>query len=401
MAASSEPLYTLRAGWRRRGWIVSSGDAVIPEAIVRENVSRLRDLMSAEDLVAVLVFHPSNMLAFTGTPHAASDRLTCGAVTREGEVHVICPAFERPAVAGAESIATVHTWEEHEDPYRCFAEALRRAGVRSGRLGLDGRIWLRAWQAFGDACDGLRLEPAEALLREVRIIKSPAAQELLRAAQRSGEQVFFKLREMIRPGVSELELYRDLQAHFDRQGLAVDPMIQSGPNGAVPHNPPGRRRLQEGDNLVVDSVIAVDGFNNDLTRTFAIGEPSPRAKQAYQAVRRAQAAAIEAAGPGVECGELDRIVRAIITEAGFGEFFTHRLGHGIGIEGHEPPYLVGGNTEKLRPGMCVTVEPGTYVPGEFGVRIEDDLLITENGCEVIHDELPTDVTEAFGGEKRG
>ena len=207
--------------------------------------------------------------------------------------------------------------------------------------------------------------------------------------------MFFKLREMIQPGVSELELYRELHAHYAKEGLAVDPLIQSGPNGSVPHNPPGQRRLQEGDNLVVDSVIVVDGFTNDLTRTYALGEPSPRAKQAYQAVRRAQAAAIEAARPGVACGELDRIARAIITEAGFGEFFTHRLGHGMGIEGHEPPYLVGGNAERLRPGMCMSVEPGTYVPGEFGVRIEDDILITEDGCEVIHGELATDVTDAF------
>jgi Xaa-Pro dipeptidase len=374
---------------------VSLAGATIPETIVRENVARLRELMESEDFAAVVVFHTSNMLAFTGTPHSASDRLTCGAVTREGEVHVICPAFERPAVSGAENVATVHTWEEHEDPYRCFAEALKRAGVRSGRLGLDGRIWLRTWRALGQVCDGMELQSAETLLREVRIIKSPAAQELLRAAHRRGEQVFFALREMIRPGVSEIELYRELHARFGKEGLAVDPLIQSGPNGAIPHNPPGQRQLKQGDNLVVDSVIVVDGFTNDLTRTFALGEPGPRAKQAYKAVRQAQAAAIEAARPGVECRELDRIARTIITEAGFGEFFTHRLGHGMGIECHEPPYLVGGNTETLRPGMCMTVEPGTYVPGGFGVRIEDDILITEDGCEVIRGELKTDVTDAF------
>jgi Xaa-Pro dipeptidase len=374
---------------------VSRIGSSIPETIVRENADRLRELMSLDDLAAVLLFDPSNMLAFTGTPHAAWDRLTCGAVTRDGEIHVLCPAFERPAVAGAAHVASVHTWEEHEDSYRAFARVLRQAGVRSGKLGLDGRIWLRTWQAFAEACAGVELCPAEQLIREVRIIKSPAAQELLRAAHRRGEQLFFTLREMLRPGVSELELYRQLQAHFATEGLEIDPMIQSGPNGAIPHNPIGQRRLQPGDNLVVDSVVVVDGFNNDLTRTFAIGEPGARAKQAYQAVRRAQAAAIETARPGVECGALDRIAREIITEAGFGEYFTHRLGHGMGIECHEPPYLVGGNAEKLRPGMCMTVEPGTYVPGEFGVRIEDDILITEDGCEVIRGDLPTDLTDAF------
>jgi Xaa-Pro dipeptidase len=369
--------------------------ASIPEAIVRENVARLKDLMKTQDFAAVIVFDASNMLAFTGTRHAASDRLTCGAVTREGEVHVVCPAFERPAVSGAESIATIHTWEEHENAYQRFADGLRQAGIRSGKLGVDGRTWLNAWYAFEEVFAGLQLQPAEYLIREVRIIKSPAVQELLRAAHRKGERFFFALRDMIRPGVSEIELQRELQTRFREQGIELDPMIQSGPNGAIPHNPTGQRRLQEGDNIVADSVITVDGFNNDLTRTYAVGEPSPRAKQAYKAVRRAQAAAIEAARPGVQCRELDQIARRVISEAGFGEFFTHRLGHGMGIECHEPPYLDGGNVETLRPGMFMTVEPGTYVPGEFGVRIEDDILITEDGCEVIRGELPTDVTDAF------
>jgi Xaa-Pro dipeptidase len=372
-----------------------AADSSIPGPIVRENVARLRDSMKDDDLAAVIVFHTSNMLAFTGTPHAASDRLTCGAVTRDGEVHVVCPAFERPAVSGAESLATIHTWEEHENAHQCFADALKRAGVRSGRLGLDGRTWLNARHAFEKVFEGLQLQSAEHLIREVRLIKSPAAQDLLRAAHRQGERFFFALRDMIRPGVSEIELQRELQARFREEGIELNPMIQSGPNGATPHNPTGERRLQEGDNIVADSVIVVNGFNNDLTRTYAVGEPSPRARQAYRAVRKAQAAAFEAARPGVQCRELDRIARRVITEAGFGEFFTHRLGHGMGLECHEPPYLDGGNTETLRPGMCMTVEPGTYVPGVFGVLIEDDILITADGCEVIRGELATDVSDAF------
>lgn len=369
--------------------------ANISPTIVRENIARLTELIRDADLTAVIVFDPSNMLAFTGTPHAAWDRLTCAAVTREGTVHLVCPAFERPAVAGAEEIATIHTWQEHEDACATLAGALRATGLRGGRIGLDGRTWLRACEAFAAALEGFSLQSAEALLREVRIIKSPAAQEALRAAHRQGERVFLLLRELISPGVSELELYRQLESRFRDQGLGVDPMIQSGPNGAVPHNPTSQRVLQPGDNVVVDSVVIVDGFNNDLTRTFAVGEPRPRAKQAHRAVRRAQAAAIEAARPGVQCRQLDHIARRIISEAGFGPYFTHRLGHGIGIECHEPPYLNGGNSEELRPGMCVTIEPGVYVPDEFGVRIEDVVLITADGCEVIRGELPTDMTDAF------
>lgn len=367
----------------------------IPEQIVRENDARLADLLRAEQLEAVIVFHPANMLAFSGTPHASSDRLACAAVTRDADVLLLCPAFERPAVAGAERLAAVHTWQEHEDPYDGFRRMLHERGIRSGRIGVDGRIWHSAWQAFSQALKNIELVPAEPLLRETRLIKSPAAQALLRAAHLQGERLFFKLLDLVRPGISELELYRRLQADFESEGLFVDPMIQSGPNGAVPHNPTGQRRLREGDTVVVDSVITWQGFHNDLTRTYAVGEPSSRAKQAYRTVRRAQAAAIEAARPGVECRLLDEIARRIIAEASFGEYFTHRLGHGMGIEGHEPPYLVGGNTELLRPGMCMSVEPGIYVPGEFGIRIEDDILITADGCEVLRGRLPTDVTDAF------
>ena len=131
---------------------MDADDRQIPESIVREHVARLQELIRQEELAAVLVFDTSNMLAFAGTRHASSDRLCCGVVTREGEVRVVCPTFERPAVAGAESLATIHTWEEHEDPYLCFAQALADAGVRSGKLGLDGRTWLSAWSRFAEVC---------------------------------------------------------------------------------------------------------------------------------------------------------------------------------------------------------------------------------------------------------
>lgn len=367
----------------------------IPEPILREHIAHLQGLMRQEGLTAVLLFHPSNMLAFTGTPHASSDRLTCGAVTLGGDVRVVCPAFEHPAVAGANQVATVHTWQDHEDPFQCFAAALADAGVSAGVLGVDGRVWYEWWHLFANACPKLRLKSAERLLREVRICKTPAELEVLRAAHGKGERVFFEMQERLRAGVSELDLHRELAEHFQRDGLAVSPYIQSGPNGSRPHNPPGSRTLREGDTVVMDSVIIHDGYNNDLTRTFALGEPSARAKKAYKVVRQAQKAAIEAARPGAQCGQLDRIARHVITEAGFGEFFTHRLGHGIGIECHEPPYLHSANNERLRPGMCTTIEPGIYVPGEFGIRIEDDIIITNDGCEIIHGDLPTDVSGAF------
>lgn len=371
-------------------------DSRIPPPIVREHVARLAALLRVERLAAAIVFHPANMLAFTGTPHASSDRLTCGAVTCEGAVHVICPAFERSAVAGAEAVAAIHTWQETENPGEALAAALREAGIRSGTVGVDGRIWLETWYAFQAAFGGVKLRSAEVLLREVRICKSPEELAILRAAHGRGEKLFLALQEMLHAGMSERRVHKLVQTRMAILGIAVDPLVQSGPNGAIPHNPTGDRVVQPGDNVVVDSVITHQGYKNDLTRTYVVGEPSPRARAAYRAVREAQAAAIALAAPGVTCGELDRAARAVIEQAGFGPHFTHRLGHGIGLEGHEPPYLHGANAEPLRAGMVVTIEPGVYVSGEFGVRIEDEIVITERGCEVIRGELGTDVSEAFG-----
>lgn len=373
-----------------------SNPIAIPEPIVREHIAKAQELMREHGLAALQIFQSSNMLAYAATPHSSTDRLTCAAVTADGELIVVCPAFERPAVASAEGLGTIHTWEEHEDPFACFAGALRAAGVRTGKLGLDGRTWLQWAMRFEEAVDPLLVEPAEHVLREVRICKTPAEQEVLREAHRKGERAFLALRDgLLRPGVREIDLCEELFRRFEDDGIVVRPLIQSGPNGSIPHNPTGERELQEGDTVVIDSVIRWCGYHNDITRTFAVGTPSDKAREAYQVVRRAQAAAIEAARPGVPCARLDEIARKIIADAGFRPYFTHRLGHGMGLEGHEPPYLSGGETEILRPGMCCTVEPGIYVPGEFGIRIEDDILITADGCEVIHGELPTDVSAAF------
>lgn len=373
----------------------ADADSRIPAPIVRQHVAQLAERLRPEGLAAAIVFHPSNMLAFTGTLHASTDRLTCGAVTCEGAVHVICPAFERSAVADAEALATIHTWEETENPCAVLAAALREAGIRSGTLGVDGRVWLETWYAFHAAFADVKLRSAEALLREVRICKTPQELAILRAAHERGEKLFLALQEMLHAGMSERRVHKLVQTRMAILGITVDPLVQSGPNAATPHNPTGDRVVQPGDNVVVDSVVTHQGYKSDLTRTYAVGDPPPRARAAYRAVREAQAAAIARAAPGVTCGDLDHAARIVIEKAGFGDYFTHRLGHGIGLEGHEPPYLHGANAERLRPGMVMTIEPGVYVPGEFGVRIEDEIAITERGCQVIRGELQTDVSEAF------
>ncbi len=367
----------------------------IPVAVFREHIHRLAEQLRATGLDAALIFHPANMLAFCGTSHAAWDRLTCGLVTRAGEVHVLGPEFERPALGGPDSPARIHTWREEESAYSRFADLLCETGLSRARIGVDGRTWIEAWRAFEQAAGGATFVDGEPALREVRLIKSQAERELMRAAHRSGEGLFLAARSLLRAGTSEIELHRALRQHMAASGVDADPMVQSGPNASVPHNATGQRLIRAAETVVIDSVIIRDGFMNDLTRTYALEDPGPRVRSAYRAVRDAHDAAIAAARAGVECRTLDRIARDVITRAGFGPHFTHRLGHGIGIDCHEPPYLNGANPERLRAGMCTTIEPGIYVPGEFGIRIEDVIIIEDDGCEVIRGALPTDVSDAF------
>jgi Xaa-Pro dipeptidase len=367
----------------------------IPEPVVREHIARLAALMQANDVAATVIFHPANLLAFVGTDHGPTDRLSCALITNEGHVLHVCPFFEQPAIAAQTSLPEIITWTETQNPYQVLADAAAGHGIRSGALAVDGRMWLSAYDAIESAFSSFQLIDGEPLLREVRICKTPFEIELMRLAHRRGERVFEFLKTQIIAGKTEREIRDTAGEHFLAEGFAVAPYVQTGPMAAIPHHSSDNTPLEIGHTVVVDSVTTTARYFNDLTRTYAIGEPPQRAKQAYAAVRAAQQAAIQAARPGATCGSVDAAARQVIEDAGFGEYFIHRLGHGLGLEVHEPPYFVGGNDEVLRTGMVLTVEPGIYVPGEFGIRIEDDITITEDACEVIAGDLATDVTTAF------
>ena len=369
----------------------------IPEPVVQEHVARLVSLMQANDVDATVIFHPSNLLAFLGTDHGSSDRLSCGVITNRGDVLYFCPGFEAPDVANQTHVPQIVPWTDGQNAYEVMADTLRQLDVRTGVMALDGRTWLSAFNAIESACDGFELADGEPLLREVRICKSPLEIELMRNAHLKGERVYEFLKTQVAAGKTEREVRTAANEHFAPEGLHVFPYVQTGPMGAVPHHLSDDTVMQPGHTVVIDSVVIVNRYFNDLTRTFAIGEPSAKAKEAYKVVRAAQAAGIAAAKPGAACGAVDAAARAVIEVAGFGEYFTHRLGHGLGVEVHEPPYFVAGSDEPLRPGMVMTVEPGIYIPGEFGIRIKDDIVITEAGCEVIRGDLKTDVTDVFDG----
>ena len=223
----------------------------------------------------------------------------------------------------------------------------------------------------------------------------------MRAAAQDTGRIYSAISDVLRPGISELDalaeaMERLRSARVTRWG----DLVQSGPSASIPHQRTGRRVVQRGDAVIVDFVAQREGYLGDMTRTFAVENVSDEICRAYGVVRDAQAAAIEAIKPGVTCEAVDAAARRVIEAAGLGDFFVHRTGHGIGLDVHEAPYLVPGNKTPLAPGMVVTVEPGVYLPGRFGIRIEDVVAVTEGGHDVLSRDVPTDVSTQFGRPAR-
>jgi Xaa-Pro dipeptidase len=234
------------------------------------------------------------------------------------------------------------------------------------------------------AAPGADFQSAASILDPLREIKEPGEIESMQRAVLVAEQALQATLPQIQVGMTESELAAELFAQLLRAGSAPEipfsPIVAGGPNSALPHHDPGERKLAPGDLLIIDWGATVDGYVSDITRTFAVAEIDPALVPAYQAVQEANRAGRQAARPGVSCGDLDRAARQVIDEAGFGAYFIHRLGHGLGLEGHEPPYLRGDNRALFQAGMTFTVEPGVYLSGRGGVRIEDDVVITEQGA---------------------
>jgi len=366
---------------------------VIQEELVRLLRGRAVERLKTAKADGLFLFRRSNLLGFLGLPLEPSDRLVCGLVNSDGRAAVVVPAFEAEAARHCRCVERVVTWEEHEDPFAAVAETAKTLGLGGGRILMDDYTWLRTLGALKKAMPKARLDEDGDTIGGARIVKHETEIEAIRAACGDVAKVYAFVEPRLQAGVSEAALWEDTARHLRQSGVdQVCLLIQGGETASEPHASAGDRLLAAGDAVVVDCVCVKNGFHGDLTRSFAVGQPSDEVRMAYRVVRAAQQTAIQTIRPGVSCEEVDAAARSLIERAGLGRFFTHRLGHGIGLDGHEPPYLRQGNPQKLEAGMCVTVEPGVYVPGRFGIRIEDVVAVTAEGCEVLSKDLPTDVS---------
>jgi Xaa-Pro aminopeptidase len=347
---------------------------------------RDRALASAEEagLAGLLVAPGPDLAYLVGHEPPPLERLTTLILAGGRDPVLVVPELERPAAEAAPGVEGVDitSWRDGDDPYEVVAKILR-----AGRYSISDRMWASHLLALGHATADCLFVAAGRVLPLLRAVKDDDEIARLRSAARGADAVFGEVVNLPFAGRREVEVAADLdrllrQHAHERVEFTI---VGSGPNGASPHHGAGERVIAEGDAVVLDFGGVADGYCSDITRTVFVGSPTDEQGRVYDVVAAAQQAAFEAVRPGVAAQDVDRAARSFIADAGYGERFIHRTGHGIGLEVHEPPYIVEGNETPLEAGMTFSDEPGIYLPGDFGVRIEDQVVVTPEGAERLNE----------------
>lgn len=354
--------------------------------IYGKRLERAAQLTRAAHLDALLITPGPDLRYLLGSNAQSFERLTCLIIPASGETpSVVVPKLELAALDGSaagELGLSLVPWVDGVDPYGVVKSTLN-AGAR---VAVDDAMPALHLLPIADALTALPVS-ATPIIRQLRMIKDAAEIDALRRAGAAIDRVHARMGEWLRPGRTEAEVAADIAAAIveEGHGHADFVIVGSGPNGANPHHSHSDRAIEAGDVVVIDIGGPVEpGYFSDSTRTYVLGEPDPEIAERYAALERAQAAAVAAVRPGATAESVDAAARNLLSEAGFGEAFIHRTGHGIGLSVHEEPYIVAGNDTVLRPGMAFSVEPGIYFGGEWGARIEDIVIVTEDGGESVN-----------------
>jgi Xaa-Pro dipeptidase len=350
--------------------------ALKPE-VFRDRQAKLRAAARSRAIDALFVTPSTNLAYAANIAMGRSERLTALLLLTDGPAVLLTPSFEEDNVKRGAVYDDLATWKEDEDPFAQAAKILAHART----IGVEGST------AFGTltrilAAAPLQPQDASAVFDGLRTVKSAEEKALLIDAGRRTNLAISSTHRRLTRGVTESEVANILEQEFQRLGVHGDGLVQFGPSAALPHGGPGDRRLATGDVVLIDAGCRVRGYTSDVTRTVSFGAPADEVRRVYGVVDRAQLAGIEALRAGAAAEDVDRAARRVIDDAGYGAFFTHRLGHGLGMDGHEHPYLVRGNGTPLAAGNTVTIEPGIYLPGKFGVRIEDDYGVNDGAPPV-------------------
>ncbi len=365
---------------------------------------RARELMNKNGLDGIVLMEGTSLTYFTGVRWWGGERLFALVLPAKGESFYVCPAFEegraREQLANAPEGAhpDVRTWQEDENPYALVAQGLKDRSISTGKVGLEETIRFVFSDGMAKAAPQTTFTSATPVTAGCRMIKSTQELALMRLACQITFTAYEAVYHALHPGMTQHQVEDLISAAYDQLGFPGEASVQVGEYSSLPHGSATPQLVREGSIVMIDDGCTVEGYQSDITRSFVLGKASDKMKKVFDIVHRAQATAVATARPGLECGSIDAAARKVITDAGYGpdyKYFTHRLGHGIGMDGHEWTYLVRGNTTKLAPNMTFSDEPGVYIPGEFGIRLEDDMHITENGAELLTPQSPS-LEDPFG-----
>jgi len=357
----------------------------------RARVEKAQQLMVENDVDALLMAGGTSMVYFSNVRWGLSERMMALVVPARADAFVVCPAFEEERAR--EQLDTgpfggdtqVYTWQEHESPYALVGQGLRDRGIAGGKLGIEERTYFVYANGIAQAVPQIEVVGAIPITAGCRGVKSDHEIDLMRLASKVTLRAYKAAYEAMEEGMTQDEFAGLVATAHQRQGYSGGAGVQVGEFSALPHGSATPQVIREGTILLIDGGCAVEGYRSDISRTFVLGQPTDKMRAVFDIELHAQTTALQTAKPGVECQAVDAAARKVIEDAGYGPgytYFTHRVGHGMGMDGHEWPYLVKNNTLPLQPGMVFSDEPGIYIRGEFGVRLEDDMMITEDGAEL-------------------
>lgn len=399
----------------------SSDDAALPSSIARlksrkneavpitmeerrQRQEKARRLMTETGLDAIVLMEGTSLRYFAGIRWWGGERMFALVLPAKGKPFYVCPAFEegraREQISNSPdgAQADVRVWQEDESPYQRVAEGLKELGISTGKLGIEESIKFLFVDGLAKASPRTSLVSATPVAAECRMIKSAHEFALMRLAAEATLSAYQAAHEAVKEGMTQQQLEDLVNKAHAQLGFSGYVDVQVGEFSAFPHGSVTPQVVHEGTIVLMDGGCTAEGYWSDITRTFVLGKASDKMKQVFDIVHHAQSAALAAAKPGVECGSIDDAARKVVTDGGYGpdyKYFTHRLGHGLGMDGHEWPYLVRGNPTKLQANVTTSNEPGIYIRGQFGVRLEDDMHVTENGAELFTPQSPS-LEEPFG-----
>jgi len=372
------------------------------ERVARQE--KARQLMAEQRIDAILLMEGTSLNYFSGIRWWGGERLFAMVLPAKGTAFYVCPEFEegraREQIARGPNSEQpdVRTWQEDNDPYERVAQGLADRGISTGILGIEETVRFVFSSGITKAAAQARVVSATPVTAGCRMIKSDHEIALMRLAAQVTLTAYEAAYRELKEGMTKPQLEDLIAAAYDRLGFPGEADAQVDQNTANPHGSATPQVIHEGSIVMVDDGCRVEGYTSDITRTFTLGKPTDKMKRVFEIVHRAQSAALQTARPGLQCQSVDAAARKVIVDAGYGpdyKYFTHRLGHGMGMDGHEWPYLVRGNTTPLAANMTFSDEPGIYIRGEFGIRLEDDMHVTQNGAELFTPQSPS-LEDPFG-----